>query len=101
MLTTIKTILATVRNVLKEWAWSIIAPPFIFWASLFTPAWDFLGDRHSYFIDNIYFKLFPILGIAFIALALLGRQVKFFLFGLVLVFAFPISWGLAYALFGP
>ncbi|MGT2896325.1 hypothetical protein ACVRZR_08115 [Streptococcus entericus] len=89
------------KTVITIYSWHLILITLAFWLSLFTPIWNILGDRQSDVVWFIYLIVFPILGIIDILLALLSRQVKLAIFGLILILSFPLSWGLGHLIFDP
>lgn len=71
------------------------------WLSLFLPVWTFLGQAQGNVNVALLFYIFPILGILSLLTAFIGRKLGLFVFGLLLVFAFPLTMAVGYALFGP
>lgn len=69
--------------------------------SLFLPIWNFLGHGRGDFNLALTLYIFPIFGFFSLIAAGLGPKFGLFLFGLALVFAFPLTLAVGSALFGP
>lgn len=70
------------------------------WLTLFLPVWIFLGPAQADFNVTLLFYIFPVLGILSLLVALIGRKPGLFIFGLLLVLAFPVTMAVGYALLG-
>lgn len=95
------TIFNTLKGLIDRYQRAYILMVSTLWLSLFLPVWTFLGQAQGDFNVALLIYIFPVLGILSLLAALIGRKPGLFVFGLLLVFAFPLTMAVGYALLGP
>lgn len=94
------TIFNTLKGLIDRYQRVFILMVSAFWLTLFLPVWTFLGQAQGDFNVALLLYIFPVLGILSLLVALIGRKLGLFIFGLLLVLAFPVTMAVGYALFG-
>ncbi|MGT2716463.1 hypothetical protein [Streptococcus respiraculi] len=88
------------QSLLKERYHYLIYLGLMIWGSAFLPVpreWFWPASWAAY----ATFFIVPTIGLLSLILSILYRKWRWLLISILLIFAFPISFGLVYALFGP
>lgn len=89
------------KSFLTRYHRQLVVAVALFWLSLFTPIWQVFGHRQADINVFLLLRLFPVLGVLFVLLAIWCRKILPALFGLCLIAAFPITMALGYLFLGP